>query len=392
LRDGLRFFFSQVLSVPVLSHPPILRELRDEVRAGALNRPGTYRMLGATGEVLYVGKSKRVRTRLMGYFRAKKEEKGWRILREAARIEWEYQPSEFAALLRELELIKRNRPRYNVRQKRDGIYSFLKLSGGPAPKLYVVRQVLDDAATYFGPLRGGRRIVTAVRELNDVLGLRDCPVGTPIRFSDQPDLFLPDHDTLCHRFDLKRCAGPCAARCSEREYGGRVEVARAFLRGESEEPLLMLAGEMRESAERWQFERAAALRDRVAYLEMLREELRRLRAALESLSFLYPVPGEGGDDRVYAVRRGTVRQVYRAPATPGEWRSLAAAAAEHYRHPEPELEVVCKRKVDEMLLLAHWFRTRPEELERTVPCEGVPHPCGTGSARAGGGVRAAASA
>src|SRR5919205_3113814 len=94
--------------------------LRALVRAGAEDRPGVYRMLGTEGEVIYVGKSKRVRTRLLSYFRGSyPADKGARIVREAATIEWEYVPSEFGALLRELRLIKQLRPRFNVKLKTD---------------------------------------------------------------------------------------------------------------------------------------------------------------------------------------------------------------------------------------------------------------------------------
>src|SRR5690349_15648765 len=88
--------------------------MRAHVRASAKDRPGVYRWLSPEGEVVYVGKSKKLRTRLLSYFRCGSEEKGSRIVREAATIEWEYTPSEFAALLEELRLIKRYRPRLNV--------------------------------------------------------------------------------------------------------------------------------------------------------------------------------------------------------------------------------------------------------------------------------------
>ena len=89
-------------------------------------------MIASDGEIVYVGKSKRVRSRLLSYFRcAFPEDKGARILRDAERIEWEYMPSEFAALLEELRLIKRFRPRFNVAMKRDGRnYCFIKLTQG----------------------------------------------------------------------------------------------------------------------------------------------------------------------------------------------------------------------------------------------------------------------
>lgn len=332
----------------------------------ARNRPGTYRMLAPDGEILYVGKSKQVRTRLLSYLRAKEEEKAHRIVREAAKIAWDYEPSEFAALLRELELIKRWRPRFNVQHKRDGRYSFLKLTPGPAPKLFVANVVSDDSAAYFGPFRGGRRIADAVRELNDVLGLRDCKVGTPIHFADQADLFAVELSPRCHRAELRLCAGPCAALCTQDDYRRRVEMARAFRDGDAAEPLRWLGERMSAAADRWDFEYAASLRDRARRLEMLREEFGRLREALDNLSFLYHVPGAEGDDRVYVVRRGTVRAVLPAPRTASQRAAVERAAAEHFSRPEHAGALVARHQVDEILLLARWFRSNPEEMARTV--------------------------
>ncbi len=350
--------------------------LREQLRE-ARNLPGTYRMLAEDGEILYVGKSKQVRTRLLSYLRAREGEKAHRIVKDVHTIAWDYEASEFAALLRELEQIKKFRPRFNVQHKRDGRYSFLKLAGTAAPKLFVVTAVSDDAATYYGPFRGGRRIVDAVRELNDVLGLRDCPLGTPMRFSDQPDLFPFDPTPRCHRWELRRCAGPCAGLCTQEDYRRRVELARAFLNGDADEPLRWLDERMRAAAERWEFEHAAAVRDRIRRLEMLRDEFGRLREALESLSFLYPVAGHGGDDRVYVVRRGTVRAVLPSPRTAAQRRALARAAEEHFGRPEPGGTMVARHQVDEILLVARWFRAHPEELERTLP------PSRTGACPAG---------
>ena len=115
--------------------------LRALVRAGTEDRPGVYRMVGAEGEVIYVGKAKKLRTRLMSYFRGSyPTDKGARIVREAATIEWDPVPSEFGALLHELRLIKKLRPRFNVQLKHDAQHwVFIKLTRGPAPKLQVVR-------------------------------------------------------------------------------------------------------------------------------------------------------------------------------------------------------------------------------------------------------------
>ncbi|HEX8394516.1 MAG TPA: GIY-YIG nuclease family protein [Longimicrobium sp.] len=343
------------------AHP--LRTVAREAR----NIPGVYRWLGTDGEVLYVGKSKSLRTRLLTYFRAVRGEKQHRIVEGAHSLAWDYEPSEFAALLRELEMIKRFRPRMNVQHKRDGRYSFLKIAGASAPRLYVVTAVSDDAASYYGPFRGGRRIQEAVRELNDLLGLRDCPVNTPIRFADQPDLFSWEHAPRCHRFELKLCLGPCAGRCAETEYMRRVDLARAFLDGKADEPLRWLGERMQAAADRWEYEYAGLLRDRLQRLEALRDEFARLREALDGLTFLYRVPGVDQDDRVYLVRRGTVRAAVTAPRSAAERRRLERLCDEHFGLPEPTSTLVQRHQVDEILLIARWFRARPDELQNTVP-------------------------
>ena len=107
--------------MPALARGPTLAlasadldRLRVRVRALAENRPGIYRMLSATGRILYVGKARKIRTRLLSYFRADNHEKAARILQAAHDIKWDYAPSEFAALLGELRLIRQHRPPYNV--------------------------------------------------------------------------------------------------------------------------------------------------------------------------------------------------------------------------------------------------------------------------------------
>jgi excinuclease UvrABC nuclease subunit len=122
---------------------------------------------------------------------------------------------------------------------------------------------------------------------------------------------------------------------------------------------------MSASAERLEFERAASFRDKLARLESLRAQFERHRFAVESLSFLYEVPGVGGDDRVYLVRRGRVRGEVPAPRSPAERQSLAELAAQVFRGRELKGARVPAHEIDELLLLSSWFRTHPKELERT---------------------------
>jgi excinuclease ABC subunit C len=345
-----------------------LAAMRADVRARCADRPGVYRMTSADGEIIYVGKSKRVRTRLLSYFRCDPDEKGSRIVRAAASIDWEYTPSEFAALLAELRLIKKLRPRLNVSMKRDARhFAFIKVTRGPANKLLVVRGASDEAAdVYYGPYHGAQRVGEAVRELNDALGLRDCGGDRKMHFADQPELFdFAPRTPGCLRYEIRKCLGPCVAACTVNEYARRVNMARAFLDGVDDAPLEALRAEMLASSERMEFERAASRRDKLGRLEGLREQFIRFRFAVETLSFLYPVPGHDGDDRVYLIRRGRVRAERPAPRTAADRAELLALADDVFNGVEFEGATVPTHEIDELLLQSSWFRRMPEELERT---------------------------
>lgn len=346
-----------------------LAAMRAFVKDTATDRPAVYRMIAEDGEIVYVGKSKRVRSRLLSYFRCSfPEDKGARILRDATRIEWEYMPSEFAALLGELRLIKQFRPRFNVAMKNDGRnYCFIKVTRGGAAKLVVVRGPgPDDQSTYYGPFVGATSVGEAVRELNDVLGLRDCAADQKMHFADQPELFETMPRTPgCIRFEVRKCLGPCVGGCSIQQYDERVALARGFLDGVDDGPIERLRREMEVASERLEYERAASLRDKFKRLEALRGQFARLRFAVENLSFTYAVPGYEGDDRVYLIRRGRVRAELPSPRTANDATALMTMIGDVFTPGERVTGQIPTHEIDELLLLSSWFRRFPEELERT---------------------------
>jgi excinuclease ABC subunit C len=344
--------------------------LKAHVRANAEDRPGVYRMHTDDGEVLYVGKSKKVRSRLLSYFRLPfPEEKGARLVREAARIDWDYVPSEFAALLLELQQVKRLRPRFNFMLKRDARhFAFIKLSRPPAPRLMVVRGASDDRATYYGPFQGARNVAESVRELSDVLGLRDCTLDSRMRFADQAELFsITPRTPGCIRYEIRKCLGPCVTACTEGQYNERVVLAKAFLDGADDTPVDSLRLEMLRASAELEYERAASMRDKLERLEALRDQFERLRFAVESLSFTYHVPGWNGEDRVYLIRKGRVRAEGSPPVTPKEKRHHALVMEEVFGTRESEGARLPTHEIDELLLLSWWFRTHPDEMDRTTP-------------------------
>jgi excinuclease ABC subunit C len=360
--------------MPVAADPAeeTLRELRSHVRRQAEDRPGVYRMISDGGEVVYVGKSKRVRSRLLSYFRAIfPDEKGARIVREAASIEWTYVPSEFAALLEELRQIKRLRPRFNSAMKRDGRnYAFVAISSEPAPRLVVLRGTGSKGeSVVYGPFTGALWLREALRELSDALGLRDCTHDRRMRYSDQQEIFtLPPRTPGCIRFEIGKCLGPCVAAPSSRSYRERVVQARAFLDGADDGPIERLGQLMQDASDRLEFERAGVLRDKRQRLEDLRDRFDRMRFAAESLTFAYRVEGVGGDDRVYLIRRGVVRAELPAPKTKREEAALRDAARKVVADtPITSPRSIPQHEVDELLVIAAWFRANPGEMERAQP-------------------------
>ncbi|HET9949714.1 MAG TPA: UvrB/UvrC motif-containing protein [Longimicrobiales bacterium] len=346
-----------------------LTRLREHVRGVAENRPGVYRMYGAGGELLYVGKSVRVRARLLSYFRAPRGDKAWELIRDTARVEWEYIPNEFYALITEMKLIQRWQPRYNVQHRRRRIYTFVKVTREPAPRVLPVTRVSEDGATYYGPFPRVQAVARIIRELAHVLGLRDCPATTPVLYGDQIELFEGGRAPRCIRADLRSCLAPCCGRVPAADYMRAVDLARRFLEGRADAPLAELERQMDEAAARLDFEYAALLRDRIERLREFRDELVAFRGRVEDLTFLYRVPGFGNDDRIYLIRRGRIRR--ELPYPKGRRARAAVARAVEQVYGEPELGPGGLEAQDaaEILLVARWFRTRPEERRRTVTPE-----------------------
>ena len=345
-----------------------LGELRNRVRALAENRPAVYRMLDSTGRILYVGKAKRLRTRLLCYFRAVyPDDKAARILYSASNITWDYVPSEFAAYLNELRQIRRYRPHFNHRGNVTRRSVLIKISSEPAPRVYAGSSAsLDDAGCY-GPFRSMARTADAVRTLNDLLGLRDCAARMPTVFADQVDLFDRPRQAGCLRHEFGFCGGPCAGFVSEWEYRRRVETAAAFLEGRTIQPIDRVIHSMQEAATEGRFELAARWRERFEQLEWLLAATSRARTARDLLTFVYRDPGDFGDDRVYLIRQGVVRASFPYPSTPIEREAFRAVVAEETERPDTPSGPLPLEYIDEILLLTGWFRAHPDALRRATP-------------------------
>jgi excinuclease ABC subunit C len=342
--------------------------LRRGVRALGPRCPGVYGMIDLHGELVYVGKAKNLRARLLCYFRARsRDPKAGRILGQTRSVVWEICSDEFAALHRELELIRRWRPRFNVQgQPHRWQHTYVCLGRSPAPYVFLAARPPAKAVASFGPIAAGLRAREAVRRLNDWFQLRDCSQSQVMAFADQADLFAGESSPGCLRHELGTCLGPCAALCSQDRYAQHVRGARAFLGGHDVTPLAKLEGAMREAAAHQAFERAAVLRDNLEALSWLADQLAQRRQANAMPTTLYPVRGRDGGTVWYVLHGG--RAVAALPAgdlTEATLAQLPGLASERVRLGRPGDQVAGA------LLLAAWLRRHPRERERLMPVTGA---------------------
>jgi excinuclease ABC subunit C len=337
--------------------------LRRRVRHQAPKLPGVYGMLSADDELIYFGKAKCLRARLLCYFRPRsRDPKAGRILKQTQRIVCEVQSSEFAALHRELELIRRFRPRFNVQgQPRHRRRQFVCLGRKPAPYVFLTRHPPAWVRALFGSVPGGETARQAVRWINDAFGLRDCPQSQAMRFADQGALFPLVHGAGCLRHEIGTCLGPCTGELTQARYSQGVRAAQAFLYGEDTTTLRRLHEQMAAASKAQEFEKAASLRDKWRAVRWLCEHLDRLRQAQRLGTWIYPVRGEGRRDMWYVLHAGRT-----AAALPWPKDANAIKATESIletvlrREKEAALRQTSK-EIEDVLLASSWFRKHPDE-------------------------------
>ena len=221
-------------------------------------------MKNADGKVIYVGKAVNLRSRLRSYFHASAMEnnKTRKMVQNINDIDWIVVGSELEALILEMNLIKKHRPRFNVRLKDDKRYPYIKVHwSDPFPKLTVTRYMVKDGSRYFGPYTS----VWAVHQTLDVLR-RIFPYLTCDREITGED------QRACLYYDIKLCSAPCIGAINQEDYRQAIDDLCQFLNGRTEPILSRLQSEMQLASDQLQFERAASLRDQVNAIEKVVEK------------------------------------------------------------------------------------------------------------------------
>lgn len=223
--------------------------------------PGVYLMKDNSGLVIYVGKAKNLKNRITTYFQPARHEifRTEMMVCRVRHFETVLTKTETEALLLENTLIKKYKPKFNVRLKDDKAYPYLKINLNEAfPRIEWTRKVLKDGARYFGPFPSAAAARMVMNLMNERFRLRDCSDNT-FRHRSRP----------CILYQMQKCSAPCVAIVSEEDYRVKIEQVMAVLGGKAKELIAPLKAEMKAASERDEFEIAAEIRDQIQAIELV---------------------------------------------------------------------------------------------------------------------------
>ncbi len=255
-----------------------MKELRAKAMALPL-QPGVYIMKNSRGEIIYIGKAKKLKNRVSQYFGSQNNhtEKVRRMVENVDDFDYIITDSEFECLILECSLIKQHTPKYNILLKDDKGYSYIRVSNEEWRRLSYVLQKSDDDARYIGPYKSSYYVKSSVEEANKIFGLPTCNR----RFPEDFGRYRP-----CLNFHIKQCCAPCTGRVKRKDYDERVEAALAYLSGDSSKMMRELQERMTAAAEALDFERAARYRDQIASMKKLRDKQKVVNINLDELDVI----------------------------------------------------------------------------------------------------------
>jgi excinuclease ABC subunit C len=226
--------------------------------------PGVYLWKGRDGTTLYVGKAKRLRSRVRSYFNNDQLDsvKTRHLVGLIADLETIVVPTEAHALILEANLIKEYHPRFNIALRDDKSYPYIKVTlQEPFPRVYVTRRLEDDGAKYFGPYTDVGAMRRALNVVKRIFTVRSCNYDMPAQMPERP----------CLDYYIKRCKAPCILAQSQHDYRSMIDEVVLFLSGRPDEVVRRVKERMDLAAEQLDFERAAELRDVLHHLEQMEE-------------------------------------------------------------------------------------------------------------------------
>ena len=330
------------------------------------SQPGVYIMRNSSGQVIYIGKAVNLRNRVRSYFqpRAQHTEKTLHLVADVDDIEWIVTRSELEALVLENTLIKRYKPRYNVRLKDDKQYPYIKIHWQePYPRVTMTRKVLKDGGKYYGPFTSAWAVREALEALRKVFPYVTCDVEREKK-----------KKRACLYYHIGLCAGPCIGAISQEEYREMLKGLEKFLEGDTEEVLEDLRNRMMKAAENLQFEIAARYRDQIKAAEQIVER-QRVVSTVDVDEDVIAIANDRNEAcvQVFVIRRGKLigRETFflEKGNDPDQEEILSSFLKQFYDAATyVPSRVLLPRDLDERRIIQEWLkRKRGETVQLRLP-------------------------
>ena len=310
------------------------------------SRPGVYRMLGEKDEILYIGKARSLKSRVGSYFQpGNVHPKVQALIAKTVNMEVTITNSDTEALLLELNLIKKHRPRFNIILRDDKSFPFLRLlSNHEFPSLTLYRGSRKESGRFFGPYPSAGAVRETLHQLQKLFRLRDCE-----------ETYFANRSRPCLQYQIQRCTGPCVGLISREEYGRDVGAATKVLEGRNDEANQELARRMEQAAANFAYEEAAKIRDQLAHLKTVQAQQIVTTDVRHDADIIGVAPGSGEYCVALMFVRGgrslgSTTFFPKAPfAEPQE--VLAAFIAQYYAEREAPAEIIVPQRFDEIDVL-----------------------------------------
>jgi excinuclease ABC subunit C len=319
-------------------------------------KPGVYLMKDAQGTILYVGKAVNLRARVRSYFHASASysPKIGRLVAGIADIDFIVTASELEALILESNLIKRHKPKYNVRLKDDKRYPYIKVTWQEDfSKVLIVRRMERDGARYFGPFTAAWAVQQTLHTLRRVFPYLTC--NRTITGQDE---------RACLYLDIGLCLGPCIGAASQEEYRSMIDGLCRFLEGKADEIVADLEARMQAASARWDFEQAALLRDQLNAVQRVIERQKIVSTAMADQDVIAFARADGDACvQVFFIRHGRLigREYFVLDGTAEEADPEVVASFVKQFYDEAAYvppEILLPQEIDEALVIQEWLRSR----------------------------------
>ena len=321
--------------------------------------PGIYQFLNEKGKVIYVGKAKNLRNRVRSYFQKNIESpKTAALVSKVADLQLIITDSEIEALVLENNLIKDLKPRYNINLKDDKTFPYIRITNEPFPQIFPTRNVIKDGSKYFGPYTEVKNMKSSLRMLNKIFKIRSCKLDITEEAIEKKKF------KVCLDYHIKKCEGPCEGLVTQAHYNGMVSQVIKVLRGKTDELLDELKMQMQSASAKFEFEKAAELRDRINQLQIYSSKQKVVSTDLEDRDIISAAyEGKDVSATVLNIRSGKLvgkRQLNLSAEENEEQTQIYASIIKFYyaEFVEVPQEIVLETEPEEAESLLEWLNTR----------------------------------